>query len=121
MNPAGTAPIPTYDWPAHHAWMSPERTALIDLYSGRRWSYERVNERVGRLAGYFLAGCGVGRGDRVAILAPNSADYLKVQFACIRLGVIFLPVTWRLVVPELECIVNDATPGILINDRQFER
>jgi len=118
--PAGPVPIPAYDWPAHHARMSPERTALIDLYSGRRWSYERFDERVGRLAGYLRFGCGVERGERVAILAPNSTDYLEVQFACTRLGAIFLPLNWRLAVPELEYIVNDATPGILIYDRQFE-
>ena len=104
------APIPAYDWLAQHAWRTPEKTAVIDLYSGRRHTFAVFDERARRLASHLRDGCGVRRGERVAILAPNSTDYLEVQFACVKLGAVSLPLNWRLAVPELEFIVNDATP-----------
>ena len=48
------------------------------------------------------------RGDRVAVLALNTTDTLEVQFACGRLGAVFLPLNTRLTVPELQFIVGDA-------------
>ena len=50
----------------------------------------------------------VARGDRVAVLALNTTDTLEVQFACGRIGAVFLPLNTRLTVPELQYIVGDA-------------
>ncbi len=58
----------------------------------------------------------IGRGDRVAVLALNTTDTLEVQFACGRLGAVFLPLNTRLTVPELEYIVGDASPKLMIHD-----
>lgn len=111
--------VKTYDWLAHHARYSPERTAAIDLQTGRQFSYAQFSGRVGRLARYLRDGLGVERGDRVGILAPNTSDHFELQFACGRLGAVFLPLNWRLTVPELEFIVNDAGPKVFIYDEEF--
>src|SRR5262249_22676778 len=66
-----------------------------------------------------LAGRGVGKGDRVALLSPNCAEYFELQFACGRLGAIMLPLNWRLTVPELEYILSDAAPKLLVHDQAF--
>ena len=58
---------------------------------------------------------GVGLGDRVAVLSHNDSDVFEIQFACRRLGAIFLPLNWRLAVPELVFICNDAKPKALIS------
>ncbi len=58
----------------------------------------------------------VKRGDRVAVLALNTTDTLEVQFACGRIGAVFLPLNNRLTVPELHYIVGDAGPVLLIHD-----
>jgi fatty-acyl-CoA synthase len=108
-----------YDWMAGHARRTPERLALIDLASGRRFTYREADARVARLAGFLKHIHGIGRGDRVAVLSPNSTDFFDLQFACARLGAIFLPLNWRLAVPELAFILGDATPGLLIYDREF--
>ena len=59
---------------------------------------------------------GVQRGDRVAVLALNTTDTLEVQFACGRIGAVFLPLNTRLTVPELQFIVGDASPKVMIHD-----
>jgi fatty-acyl-CoA synthase len=111
-------PVRHYDWIAHYARRTPDKIALRDLGSGRRWSYAALDQRIARLAGHLRA-TGIGRGDRVAVLALNSTDTLEVQFACGRLGAAFVPLNTRLTVPELTFIVGDAAPKLLIHDDEL--
>src|SRR5688572_14262379 len=108
-----------YDWIAHHGRRTPDKIALIDLASGRRFSYAHLDERTSRLAAHLRDRLGVGRGDRVAVLALNTTDTLEVQFACGRLGAVFLPLNNRLTVPELQFIVGDASPKVMIHDNDL--
>jgi len=110
--------IPAYDWIAHHAGFTPDAMAVIDLHSDRRQTYRQFNRRVDQCA-LFLAGLGVAKGDRVAMLAHNSSDHFEVEYACRRIGAIFLPMNWRLAVPELEFILGDADPMVLIAGTAF--
>src|SRR6201988_5002607 len=105
-----------YDWIAHHSRRGPGKIALVDLASARRFSYGELNERVSLLAGHLRDALKVARGDRVAVLALNTTDTMEVQFACFRLGAIFLPLNNRLTVPELQFIVGDAAPKVMIHE-----
>ena len=107
-----------YDWIAHHARNTPQQRAVVDLHEHRTLTYQSFDQRCNRLAGW-LRSVGVGRGDRAAILAQNCSDVLELQFACGRLGAIFVPLNWRLTVPELRFILGDATPRVLIHDPDF--
>jgi fatty-acyl-CoA synthase len=105
-----------YDWIAHYGRRNPEKTALVDLASGRRFSYGELDARVSLLAGHLRDALKVKRGDRVAVLALNTTDTMEVQFACFRIGAVFLPLNNRLTVPELQFIVGDAAPKVMIHD-----
>src|SRR6266436_814822 len=110
--------IPYYDWIAHHAGRRPTKLAIHDLQTSRKFTYADVDHRTDRLAA-ALAGLGIAKGDRVGLLAPNCAEYFELQFACGRLGAIMLPLNWRLTVPELEYILGDSTPKLLVHDKDF--
>src|SRR5438477_6154489 len=112
-------PIPYYDWIAHHAMRTPSKTALVDLATERAFSYSQLDDRIGRLAQHLREKLAVKRGERVAVLALNTTDTLEVQFACGRLGAVFVPLNVRLTVPELEFIVGDAAPQVLIHDDEL--
>ncbi len=107
-----------FDWIAHHAEVRGDRTAAIDLATQRRFTYAEFDERIDRLATH-LAGLGVKKGERVAVLAANSTEILETQFACFRLGAIFTPLNVRLTVHELAFIISDAAPVVLAHDRDF--
>ena len=109
--------VKVFDWIASHANHSPEQVALVDLFSQRQFTYAEMNQRVACLAGYLAASLGVQRGDRICVLCGNSTDIFEIQFACFRLGAIFTPLNWRLAPPELEFIVGDAGPKVLICDQ----
>jgi fatty-acyl-CoA synthase len=105
-----------YDWIAHFGRRTPDKIAVVDLASDRRLSYAQFDARISRLATHLRDTLEVGRGDRVAVLALNTTDTLEVQFACGRLGAVFLPLNTRLTVPELQFIVGDAAPKVMIHD-----
>ena len=109
-------PVRYYDWIAHFGRRTPEKVAVVDLASQRRFTYAQFDARISRLASHLRNEMKVARGDRVAVLALNTTDTLEVQFACGRLGAIFLPLNTRLTVPELQYIVGDASPKVIIHD-----
>lgn len=109
----------TFDWLAKRAELSPNKVALVDTATGRRWTYAQFNERASRFAEFLRDEWGIQEGERVAILAPNSSDYFEVLYGCAKVGVILTCLNWRLAGPELEAIVNDASPRALIYDPEF--
>jgi fatty-acyl-CoA synthase len=69
------------------AW--PEREALVDVASGRRWTYTAFAADVDVLARALLAS-GVAKGDRVGVWAVNCAEWVLVQYATARIGAILV-------------------------------
>ena len=116
--PAGHGDVRAYDWIAHHADNRAGKEAVRDLGTGRSFTYGELDRRVDAMVGY-LASVGVGRGDRVGVLAHNGVEYFDVQFACARTGAICVLLNWRLTVSELEYILNDSSPKLLVHDVSF--
>jgi fatty-acyl-CoA synthase len=112
-------PVRHYDWIAHFARRTPDKLAVVDLASERRLDYAQFDARISRLATHLRDGVKIARGDRVAVLAHNTTDTLEVQFACGRIGAVFLPLNTRLTVPELSYIVGDAAPKLMIHDAEL--
>lgn len=107
------------DWIAFHADRTPEKLAQIDQHTGRRYTYGEMNERSGRLAAYLQREWGAAAGDRIAIYAKNCTEFFEFQFACVKLGAMMLPLNWRLAVPEMLFILNDAGAKGIIYDAEF--
>src|SRR5438874_6309554 len=97
----------------------PHKPAALDIYSSRRLTYAQFDARLSRLATHLRDHLRITRGDRVAVLALNTTDTLEVQFACGRVGAVFLPLNTRLTVPELQYIVGDAGPKLMIHDAEL--
>ena len=109
-------PIPHHDWIAGQARLRPDGVATVDLHTGRTFTYAQLHRRVGLLAGALRQHFGLCRGDRVAVLAHNGTDMFELQFACARIGAIFVPLNWRLAPPELQAILTDCAPALLVSD-----
>jgi len=105
--------------PAKHAALNPTRDAVIDVASGRRVNFRELDERVRRVANGLCRDLGLERGDRVAVLARNCVEFQEIYFAAGRAGLITQPLNWRLSAPELETIVRDASPRVLVYAEEF--
>jgi fatty-acyl-CoA synthase len=116
--PAGHGAIRAYDWIAHHARNRPSHEAVRDLGTGRSFTYAELDRRIDAMAAY-LGSLGIGRGDRIGVLAHNGVEYFDVQFACARTGSICVLLNWRLTVTELDYIVGDSSPMLLVHDTEF--
>jgi fatty-acyl-CoA synthase len=103
-----------FDWINRHAERTADKLALVDAHSGRQFTYAQFNERANRFASFLQDTLGIQPGDRVSILAQNSTDYYEVLFACGKMGAILNTLNWRLAVPELEFILNDCAPRVLV-------
>lgn len=101
------------------AYLTPDREALTELDTGRRYTYAELNARANRLANFMRGRLGVEKGDRVSILAHNSVVYLDLFYGLAKIGAIFAPLNWRLVARELDYIVNDCEPKVLICGSEF--
>lgn len=107
------------DWLAKRADLSPAKLALIDTVGNRRISYAEWNASTNRTAWFMRERLGIRKGDRVAVLAANCVEYLDVWFACNKLGCILQNLNWRLAVPELEQLIEDAKPKTLLYSGEF--
>jgi fatty-acyl-CoA synthase len=105
------------DWTAYWARRTPEAVALHEPLTARRWTYWHLDRRANRLARALEGAFGVRRGDRVAVLAHNRGEHFEALFACAKLGAIFAPLNWRLAAAELDVILGDAQPSVLLYDR----
>lgn len=106
------------DWLDRRAKLSPDRIALEEAATGREISYRQWNASANQTANYLRA-LGVRRGDRVAVYASNSLDYLDVWMACGKIGAILQNLNWRLTVTELEALLNDAAPVVLLYSAEY--
>lgn len=103
----------------YHSRRRPDRPAIEDARSGEVHTWRELEVRVAGLAGALADDLGVGRGDRVAVLAANHPWVLILQFACMRIGAMLVPLNFRLAQPELEFCCSDAEPAVLVHDADW--
>jgi len=92
------------------ASLMPDKVALV--YEDMPVTYSQLNESVNRTARY-LQEKGLKKGDRIAVLLLNCPELLEVYFASAKLGLIFVPLNFRLVGPELEYQLNHSGSQML--------
>ena len=91
----------------------PDREALVDVPSGRRWTYGEFGAAVGELARALL-GRGVAKGDRVGIWAVNCPEWVLTQYATARIGAIMVNINPAYRAHELEFVLNQSGISVLI-------
>ena len=76
----------------------------------------RLWRRIERMTGHLQSRWGVGVGDRVAWLGLNHELQLVALIACARLGAMLVPLNYRLALPELAQVLDDAQARLLVHD-----
>jgi fatty-acyl-CoA synthase len=96
------------------ARLTPERTAVVYVPTGERFSYAALDARAVRAARVFRQVLGFGTDDRVAVLTDNRIEFLDVFFAAPKAGVIAVPLGTRLTPHEIAGILADSAPRALV-------
>jgi fatty-acyl-CoA synthase len=99
----------------------------VDLYDdvtavvaddGTEYTYAEFGERVNRLSNALLE-MGLEQGDRVALVSGNTHYFLETQFATQQLGLVYVPINYRLIPADYEYILNDCEARVMIADYEF--
>ena len=89
------------------------------VHGARRLSYRELNERVARLAS-ALRRLGVGDGDRVAVLAPNTPAMVEAHFAVPAAGGVLVCINIRQSPGEVACLLEHSEPRVILVDAEHE-
>lgn len=93
---------------------SPDAWA-IETQDGRRCSYHELDRSCARYA-RWLASLGLRTGERVAVQAEKSIEALFFYLACLRAGLVYLPLNTAYRQAELEYFLEDAEPAVVVVD-----
>ncbi len=94
----------------------PDKTAIVDR--DRRFTYRQFHDRVNRLSNALCAR-GMRQGDRVAMLSPNSHFFIESFFATEQVGIILVPINFRLKAHEILYILQHSGAKAIIADYDF--
>ncbi len=104
------------DWIVRWGRACPEKEALVDVIGGRRYTYGELSAEVCRMANFLREELGVEKGDRVACLSFNRAEYIFLFLGLSRLGAVMVPLNFRLARGEFDYFFEDAAPKALFFD-----
>ncbi len=90
-----------------------ERVALV--HDTARWTYGQLDAAM-RAWGSLLREAGVGRGDRVAVLASSSPQLVAAMLGAYAIGAVWVPINTRYRESEVDHILEDAAPSLLLCD-----
>jgi carnitine-CoA ligase len=92
---------------------------LLIRAGGMERTVEELRDDAARRAG-ALAAAGIGRGDRVAVISENRVELLELWLGCAWLGAIFVPVNTAHKGQQLEHVLRDAAPKLLLREAELE-
>ncbi|HIJ21151.1 MAG TPA: AMP-binding protein, partial [Deltaproteobacteria bacterium] len=98
-------------WLTKRTILTPDKEAVVE--GEKRLTYRQLNGRVNRLA-KALQSLGLKSGDRLSILSTNCVEYVETIMAAAKLGVLLVPLNWRLTPTELTFILKDSGTETLL-------
>ena len=116
QTPANHVPLSPVSFLLRAARIYPNKVAII--HGERRYTYAQFLERTRRLAS-ALAATGIGKGDTVAILAPNIPEMLEAHNAVPALGAVLCPINTRLDAAAVAFILRHSETKVVLIDREL--
>ena len=95
------------------ATVSPQLEAYVEPSTNVRMNYAEMNALANRCAN-VLTSLGIGEGDRVGLLMPNSVEFCCLFYGAAKIGAVAVPLNTRLAAPELDFILSDSGSKVVI-------
>jgi acyl-CoA synthetase (AMP-forming)/AMP-acid ligase II len=100
-----------------HAKNYPSKVAVRDWH-GKALTYAELESRANRLANSLLD-MGLRKGDRVAVMLFNCTEFVEVDCAFAKAGLVVVPINWRYVDKEIEYVVDNSDAKAFIVGEDF--
>ena len=102
------------DWIAKWSYYTPHKKAVFCLDTKRSFSYLELHENSIKIGSYLVNRFQLKKGDRLAVIAEHSPEYLMLFIATQRLGIILVPLNYRQTAHEILHCLNDVNPSLVI-------
>jgi len=96
-----------------------DREAMVDVPSGRRWTYRQLDADTDTLARGLLA-AGIAAGERVGIWSPNCPEWVLLQYATAKMGAILVNINPAYRTHELAYVLRQAGIKVLVSAESFK-
>jgi fatty-acyl-CoA synthase len=107
------------DWISRWALYSPDKIAVKEHDSGKDISFAFLNRKANGIAQRLHDAYLIRKGDRIAVLAEYSIDYIALFSAAQKLGFAIVPMNYRLSTPEISEIIHDAEPKMVLATEKY--
>ena len=112
------SPLTPLDWKRRAVKYYPNKIAVID--GDKEFTYREFGKRADQLSAALLQ-AGIGQGDHVAVMLPNTHYMLECFYGICQLGAVMVPLNYRLSAGDLEYIIRHSDAKMLIVDEEFCR
>ncbi len=109
-----------FDWFSKWAIYKSDSTAFNVYETNKDYSFAEVNKFSNYLSEHFFSKYGLGFDDRVAVIAENCIEYIILFGVAQKLGITLIPLNYRLASKELDFIIGNCEPSMIIYEKQFE-
>lgn len=111
----------SHDWAEKWSNYSPNKIAFKEFDTDRSVSFLELNENGSRIAHYFSEHFDLKKGERVAVLAENSLEYIYLFVAAQKLGFILVPMNYRLAPAELDHVLYNSSPKLVLFENKYQQ
>ncbi|GJQ62928.1 MAG: acid--CoA ligase [Melioribacteraceae bacterium] len=108
-----------FDWLGKWAGFTPDRNAIEEFETGRRFTYAEMNDIAEKVAFYLTTVYNLKTGDRIAVLSENRAELIALFSAAQKTGITLVPLNFRLTSDELDYIIGNCEPSLFLFEDQF--
>ena len=103
----GLTDFTVYDYICRNAKIHADQESIV--FNDVRLTHKQFKEKCDQVAAGLIK-AGVVKGDRLGVVAHNSAEFVILYGAAAKIGAIVLPINWRFQQDEVEFVLNDCTP-----------
>ncbi len=107
------------DWLDKWAYYTPNKLFLREYNRNLKWTFSEFNKRTNALSEFLVNELGIKKGERIAVYSKNRAEYVLLFLACIKTGAILVPLNFRLTPVELDILISDAEPKLLLFEEEY--
>lgn len=100
-----------YDYICRNAQIYPDQDSIV--FNDVRLTHKQFKDKCDSLAAGLIKS-GIEKGDRIGVVAHNCDEFMILYGAAAKMGAIVLPVNWRFQQNEVEYVLNDCTPKIVL-------
>jgi len=108
------------DWFDKWSTYSPNKLAAKNIETGLGYSYKSLNHAANALSIIFEEKYNLRKGDRVLILADFDAEYVALLGVAQKMGVILVPINYRLSASEIAFLVQNSDPSLIIVAKEYK-